>query len=235
MNSRLDDPVRLASALAAVGAAAASNTLDLAERFRSRCAVPPPVSGRFAPCVLRFSIDDPEPMTCFHSRVAAAAAAPPLAAIHAELRRLAPDAFDTPVGFAALALLSRFETATALAVTTAMLHRLYLACLLVACKAHTDVGLRNKDYARIVGLAAAEVSRMEATLVRAIGFRILVDAQDVDAAVAKYSDAEATTAMDLSLVESEDTIAQAAGASRTETPIECCLVGPVTPSSPRSS
>jgi len=123
----------------------------------------------------RYDATDSEPLTYFHSRTPPAT---PLVAIYQTLAARV-DTYDDVTALMAAALVLRFERMTGLPLTSHMIHRLYLAALLVASKAHHDAVLRNKDFARVVGISVAELNRIESTLLRALDFRCHVKNSDV--------------------------------------------------------
>jgi hypothetical protein len=54
--------------------------------------------------------------------------------------------------------------------TAHMMHRLYVACLQVGMKAHSDVYYRNDAFARIAGVSLAEMNRLEEAVVHGLNW-----------------------------------------------------------------
>ena len=115
------------------------------------------LADRTKPFVQRYADDDVEPLTWFHSREAPDSA---LIAVFASMAKRIRT-FDAATGRAAVVLMRRYSDHTGLAITTFMVHRLFLAAMLVAAKAHHDQVVRNRDFAKIFSLQLAELNRLE--------------------------------------------------------------------------
>eukprot|EP00672_Neobodo_designis_P020425 CAMPEP_0174843466 /NCGR_PEP_ID=MMETSP1114-20130205/10538_1 /TAXON_ID=312471 /ORGANISM="Neobodo designis, Strain CCAP 1951/1" /LENGTH=280 /DNA_ID=CAMNT_0016077691 /DNA_START=182 /DNA_END=1024 /DNA_ORIENTATION=+ len=172
------DAERLEGSLAAVLRLASTNTNEYL-RYHVASAHPR-LSATARQHVKRFDAVDFEPLTYFHSRDLPAI---PLADIHANLCRRV-STFDDATGLVAVVLMLRFSEMTQLPLTSHMLHRLFLAALLVAAKAHHDAVLKNADFAKVSGLTLSELNRMERTFAAAIGYGALVTSAHLDAALA---------------------------------------------------
>mmetsp|Transcript_18329 Transcript_18329/g.56884 ORF Transcript_18329/g.56884 Transcript_18329/m.56884 type:complete len:303 (-) Transcript_18329:746-1654(-) len=184
--------VIVASALAALERVAADNTAAYA---RADPAVLDRARNSAANAIGRFDRDgagDAEPQTVFHSSAVPSFG---LARFVAPLRRCKDASAATGVGclaaaatgdddfesaaMMAVALVLRHGDATGLPLTSHMLHRLFLAALLVAAKAHHDVPPSTPGFARATGMDAAEMGRLEAALCVQLEWRIVVDRQQV--------------------------------------------------------
>eukprot|EP00672_Neobodo_designis_P009145 CAMPEP_0174878048 /NCGR_PEP_ID=MMETSP1114-20130205/82562_1 /TAXON_ID=312471 /ORGANISM="Neobodo designis, Strain CCAP 1951/1" /LENGTH=342 /DNA_ID=CAMNT_0016113435 /DNA_START=416 /DNA_END=1446 /DNA_ORIENTATION=+ len=207
-----EDAARLSPMLRAIEATAAHTTQRYLRAFEAGNPIPPPRSDAAHRAVRRYDTSDPEPKTLFHSkrpaplpvaavfenlakRVPTFDAATGLVAAVLMLRFQRASGLrvrepgearadvDAATGLVAAVLMLRFQRASGLPLTTAMLHRLYLACLVVAAKAHHDAALTNDRLARHAGVSTSELNRLEAELLRALDFRCLVTAEQVEAAV----------------------------------------------------
>jgi hypothetical protein len=157
----------LRDALDAVERDAVSNSLAVQQQR-------PVLADRAKRFVQRFDDGDREPLTWFHSRVVADTT---LSAVFASMAKRIRT-FDAATGRAAVVLMRRFSDHTGLAITTFMVHRLFLAAMLVAAKAHHDLVVRNCDFARVVGLHRLEIERLELAFCVGVDWRTLVTAAD---------------------------------------------------------
>jgi hypothetical protein len=152
-----------------------------ARSARKSAALPPEAAafvGRFNPAT------DAEPVTAFHS---AAVPEAPLATVAATLQRGLHRHLDHTTCLMAVVLVRRFEAATKLPVTLHMMHRLYLAALLVALKCHADRPLEpTRTFAVLCSMPAAELSRMEALLLQGIEYRATVLPLEVETLIEDY-------------------------------------------------
>ena len=132
--------------------------------------------------------DEPVPegevVTFFHSRVLP----------NASLRKLAASVLRARVGIErttisiAVVLMLRYNAKQERQPVTAhMMHRLFVACVLVGAKAHQDTFPCNKLLGKAVGVTLAETNRMEVSLVSALDWRIVVTQHDVNGAVASLA------------------------------------------------
>ena len=150
-------------ALRAVERDAVSNSLAVQQQR-------PVLADRSKPFVQRFDDGDREPLTWFHSRVVPVS---PLGAIFVSVAKRIRT-FDATTGRAAVVLMRRYSDHTGLAITTFMVHRLFLAALVVASKAHHDHVVRNRDFARVAGVDSREMYRMELALCVGVDWRTVV-------------------------------------------------------------
>jgi hypothetical protein len=166
-----NEPRRLlGEALDAVHRDAVANTLVF--RHTRPC-----LADRSKPFVQRYDDGDREPLTWFHSRVVPHASLDDVFDSVAKRIRT----FDAATGRAAVVLMRRYSDHTGLAITTFMVHRLFLASLIVAAKAHHDLVVRNCDFARVARIDPREVYRLELALCVGVDWRTLVTCGDVDA------------------------------------------------------
>jgi hypothetical protein len=163
----------LCDALDAVERDAVSNSLAVQQQR-------PALADRAKPHIQRFDDGDREPLTWFHSREAPASAL--IAVFDSMAKRIRT--FDATAGRAAVVLMRRYSDHTGLAITTQMVHRLFLAALVVASKAHHDELVRNRDLAKVAGLHPLEVERMEAAVCVGINWRAQVTSEDLDSLAA---------------------------------------------------
>uniref|UniRef100_A0A7S1LS72 Cyclin N-terminal domain-containing protein n=1 Tax=Neobodo designis TaxID=312471 RepID=A0A7S1LS72_NEODS len=187
------DFTTLIAILAASDAAAAFHTARYLRAFEAGNPIPPPRSDAAHRAVRRYDTSDPEPKTLFHSKRPAPL---PVAAVFENLAKRVPT-FDAATGLVAAVLMLRFQRASGLPLTTAMLHRLYLACLVVAAKAHHDAVAKNSAIAKLSGVSTSELNRLEAELLRALDFRCLVTAEQVEAAVLLLTEPDSPCALTL--------------------------------------
>lgn len=121
-----------------------------------------------------------EPVTVFHSGVV-----PPVSLVELNVAMMRPETgMTTTTAAIAVALFRRYEVATGLAVTTLMMHRLFITALLVATKTHQDAVCGNYVVALASGIPCAELNRLEAALLIALDWRSLVTDDDLAALVA---------------------------------------------------
>ena len=137
-------------------------------------------ADRQAPFVGRWIVGaDVEPLTFFHSLDVPAM---PLAALYRRVRNFWPKRFeDDTLGLYAVVLLLRYQAHTTLPVTSAMLHRLFMAAILVAAKVHLDDPVTNSRFAARIGLHPKELARMERALLLGIGYRGIVTEEQIAA------------------------------------------------------
>lgn len=121
-----------------------------------------------------------EPVTLFHSANVPGIS---LVALHDALRKGATR-IASAIGLIALALFHRYAATTRVYVTAHMMHRLYVACVLVAAKAHCDSYPHNSRVARVSGVQLAELNRLETALLLAVEWRAIVQQPDIDALAA---------------------------------------------------
>lgn len=159
----------------------AARVLDALE---ARCAATTQelLHGAFGAAAPRVPADVPpgDELTYFHSR---SVPPTPLKTLAASIVRAQIAVDDTTVAIAA-ALMHRFAQRRASPPTAHMMHRLLVACLLVAAKAHQDRFPANKLLARVVGVKLSELNRLEKKLVEELDWRVVVTRDDLAAAVA---------------------------------------------------
>jgi hypothetical protein len=83
----------------------------------------------------------------------------------------------------ALVLMWRYCVSSSTRPTAHMMHRLYVACLQVGMKAHSDVYYRNDAFARIAGVSLAEMNRLEEAVVHGLNWQLIVQPHEVVALV----------------------------------------------------
>eukprot|EP00672_Neobodo_designis_P002817 CAMPEP_0174878856 /NCGR_PEP_ID=MMETSP1114-20130205/82968_1 /TAXON_ID=312471 /ORGANISM="Neobodo designis, Strain CCAP 1951/1" /LENGTH=444 /DNA_ID=CAMNT_0016114245 /DNA_START=53 /DNA_END=1388 /DNA_ORIENTATION=- len=105
------------------------------------------------------------------------------------------DEFEA-IAMMAASLVLRHEDATGLPLTSLMLHRLFLAALLVAAKAHHDVPPTTPAFARATGMDPAEMGRLEVTLCVHLDFRLHVGAVHIATALGVLMPPETTSLRD---------------------------------------
>jgi hypothetical protein len=81
----------------------------------------------------------------------------------------------------ALALMQRFEAVTGTLVTSHMMHRIFIAATVVACKTHLDQRPSMAAFSHACGSPPAELAALELALIKALDWRLLVTADDVRA------------------------------------------------------
>ena len=127
------------------------------------------------------SVDDRVPpgeeLTFFHSRVLPKASLRTLAASMVRARV----AVDLTTISIAVVLLLRYNATHP--VTAHMMHRLFVACVLVGAKAHQDKFPCNKLLGTAVGVKSSEMNRIEWAIITALDWRLVVTQQDVNEAV----------------------------------------------------
>jgi hypothetical protein len=140
--------------------------------------ISPPAQGQHTPlAVRRRQRGGNEPISKFHSKEV-----PPvsLSAIAHALRHVgqcSPAALI--VGYL---LMARYEARNLLPVTAHMMHRLYVACVLVGAKAHCDRYVTNSRMAAASGLALWELNQLEVAVLHALDWRVVVSASAFRAA-----------------------------------------------------
>ena len=118
-----------------------------------------------------------EALTFFHSRVLPAASVRTLAASLVKTRI----AVDLTTVSIAVVLMLRYNATHP--VTAHMMHRLFVACVLVGAKAHQDKFPCNKLLGTAVGVKPSEMNRIEWAIIAALDWRLVVTQQDVNEAV----------------------------------------------------
>ena len=125
--------------------------------------------------------DDPVPrgeiISFFHSQILPRAS---LRALAASMVRARVDVDLTTISIAVVLML-RYNTQKP--VTAHMMHRLFVACVLLGAKAHQDKFPCNKLLGTAVGVRLSEMNRIEVTLSAALDWRLVVTQQDVNDAV----------------------------------------------------
>lgn len=83
-----------------------------------------------------------------------------------------------------LVLVKRYCVATRLPVTLTNLQGLYAICFLLAIKVHTEQPMKNSTFARIAGMANADVNELELRVAKGLQWVLLVVADDLEAVAA---------------------------------------------------
>jgi hypothetical protein len=125
-----------------------------------------------------------EPLTFFHSRVVPTMSLWSLAKALDQHTSCGEECL-----LIALVLFSRFCEVANLLPTAHMMHRLYVACLQVGLKAHSDRFPSNKSLARIAGITLQEMNRLEQSLVHGMDWNVQVRRNQVEAAIRKIMNA----------------------------------------------
>jgi hypothetical protein len=115
-----------------------------------------------------------EPLTYFHSRRVPAMALADLALVLQRHVTCSSHAL-----LAGAVLFCRYCDRVQQAPTLHMMHRLYVACLQLALKAHSDRFPSNRSYARIAGISLQEMNRLETTLVGGLDWNVQVFAPQI--------------------------------------------------------
>jgi hypothetical protein len=141
--------------------------IEALESYEARCAA---ASASYRSPNEAFTVmSSREPLTVFHS---SSYIVLPLSQLAAALKQHARCSdYDLLI---AVVLCARYEATQRLPATRHMMHRLFVAALLASLKAHSDCFPRNKDYARIAGIDALELMRLEAMFIDGIGWRCTV-------------------------------------------------------------
>jgi hypothetical protein len=92
-----------------------------------------------------------------------------------------------------LVLMVRYTETSGVRLTLHLMHRLYVACVMVGAKTHQDVFPCNILLARVVGMQIAEVNRLEVALLTGVAWTLVVRARHVDHLVAFCRLEEPTT------------------------------------------
>jgi hypothetical protein len=119
-----------------------------------------------------------EPLTYFHSRLVSRLSLWRFATALATHTRC-----DLETTLVALVLFTRYCDTMSLRPTLHMMHRLYVACLQVGLKAHSDAFLKNSAYARVAGITLEELNRLEYTLLQALHWQVQVRRHQVLAVI----------------------------------------------------
>ena len=122
-------------------------------------------------------VPDGEELTFFHSHVLPKTSLRTFAAFMVR----APIPVDLTTVSIAVVLMLRYNATHP--VTAHMMHRLFVACVLVGAKAHQDKFASNRLLGKAVGVVLVEMNRIEVTLIRALDWRLVVTQQDVNDAV----------------------------------------------------
>jgi hypothetical protein len=117
-----------------------------------------------------------EPVTYFHSKILPQLS---LYELGCALNRAAK--YGDEGMLIALVLMTRYCASTTTKPTAHMMHRLYVACLQVGMKAHSDVYYRNDTYARIAGISYLELNRLENEVTRGVEWSLQVSKDEIDA------------------------------------------------------
>jgi hypothetical protein len=80
---------------------------------------------------------------------------------------------------AGLVLAWRYCAATSTKPTLHSMHRLYVGCLHLAIKTHSDEFFRNSTFARFAGIGTLELNRIESVIVAGLDWRLLVQPGDL--------------------------------------------------------
>jgi hypothetical protein len=124
-----------------------------------------------------------EPVTFFHSKFVPKIS---LLQFAVALLRAGIHCDDQSV-VVALVLMRRFSVSSGLPLTLHMMHRLFIACLLVGAKAHQDVFPCNMLVAKVSGIVCAELNRLETALLSGVNWNLLVRYCHIDDLAAEYS------------------------------------------------
>ena len=114
-----------------------------------------------------------EVLTFFHSKFLPSAS---LVALAASIVR-AQVAVDATTVAVAAALMIRFEKTQP--ISAHMMHRLFVACVLIAAKVHQDKFPCNQLLGTAVGIGLVEMNRLECAMTTALDWRFVVTQQDL--------------------------------------------------------
>jgi hypothetical protein len=114
------------------------------------------------------SMSSNEPITVFHTREWIPMSLYDLASTMQRATRC-----NNEAALVALVLACRYGTTT-LAVTRHMMHRLYVAALQLALKAHNDEFYTNAVYGKVAGVTNYEMNRLELALIKGLAWRCCV-------------------------------------------------------------
>lgn len=133
-----------------------------------------PQQQKQAPTLSNGRAPEAEPVTAFHSKQV-----PPLSVLQLARVMQQSTRCDDEFLMMAAVLLVRYCSTSATPPTLHMVHRLYVTCLHVAIKTHSDGYFRNDTFAMLAGVAPAEMNALEAELMRGLQWRCLVTSMDV--------------------------------------------------------
>lgn len=119
-----------------------------------------------------------EPVNRFSSRIV-----PPLSLQRLAMAMQRGTQCDDSVIAIAVVLMVRYSQATSTALTLKKMHRLFVACLHVAIKAHCDRYFRNDAFAMLAGISLLELNLLEAVLLEGLQWRCLVQRDEAFAFV----------------------------------------------------
>jgi hypothetical protein len=128
-----------------------------------------PVPRRARTAADQLDSSDLEPLSVFHTREYVAMSLADLAGV---MRRSTRTNDETAL--VALVLCCRYNDRNKARITRHMMHRLYVTALYVALKVHSDYTYSNKSYAKLAGVAPAELLRLEAALCEGLDWNLLV-------------------------------------------------------------
>jgi hypothetical protein len=145
----------------------------LCEHVQRRCEAN---SGSYAAsCAARCGAPLAEPITVYHSHVI------PSAPLFDLARAMyASGACSTEALMVGFILMARYETVTGIRVTAHMMHRLYVACVHVGLKLHSDFFFNNGQFGAIVGVSLKEMNRVETALLADLRWSVLVNPLAID-------------------------------------------------------
>jgi len=129
------------------------------------------------------SCDIVEPLSVFHSKVL-----PQISLFELSCTMNRATNCGESLLLMTLVLASRYCTTTKTRPTALMMHRLYVACLLVAIKAHSDEYLDNAAFAHVCGVTLTELNRLECEIVSALDWHLQVTREEVDALLANNAE-----------------------------------------------
>jgi hypothetical protein len=116
-----------------------------------------------------------EPVSVFQSRTLPGLSLYELAPALERASKCCDDAL-----LAGLVLAWRYCAATSTKPTLHSMHRLYVGCLHLAIKTHSDEFFRNSTFARFAGIGTLELNRLEMTIAAGVRWRLLVQPEDVE-------------------------------------------------------
>jgi hypothetical protein len=117
-----------------------------------------------------------EPVTVFHSRTLPTLS---LFELGCEINRRTQCGEECLV--IALVLMRRYCDKAKVQPTAHMMHRLYITCLHVGMKAHSDEFFTNSAFARVVGIEARELVVLERELVTTLAWKLQVTQEQIAA------------------------------------------------------
>jgi hypothetical protein len=120
-----------------------------------------------------------EPVTVFHSRTLPALS---LFELGCEINQRIKCGEECLL--IALVLMRRYCDKAKVQPTAHMMHRLYITCLHVGIKAHSDEFFTNAAFARVVGIEPRELIVLERELVATLGWKLQVNQEQIAAIIA---------------------------------------------------